>query len=216
MDKYKDQLNSEKILSNMYDSKKTNKTNEIVSTSDITLVNNALEYYDKNIDKYKHKFKDIVYLSLDYKDNDIEQNNIIFYDRNLRVLFTSKFERLGMYDAKTGIWSWAWTIPKYKKNETNIIRKILNYGAELDPSSIYIKTELVTSRFRITNNAQLDLHCALASYLSKKPIIFKYKIYSNVEIIDNKYVNISEQKYSFDSSKEQYELTYYIFLLDNL
>ena len=68
---------------------------------------------------------------------------------------------------------------KYKccvpKNTNYVSRKILEYGLDIDYKDIsFLKTELITSKFRITDNIQLELHLALASYLSKNPVIFKY------------------------------------------
>jgi hypothetical protein len=195
----------------------TKSNNELINNTDITLVNNAFEYYDKNNEKYMDKFINVVYISLDRKQNDLEHSILSLYDKNLKLLFSYKFERIGMYDKKSNIWSWAWTIPYFNKNETNIIRKILYYGVELNSNSIFLKTELVTSRFRITNNAQLDLHCAIASYLAKKPLIFKYKFFSNPEIIEDKYVNILYPKYTYDKDqKETYEIVNYVYLLDEI
>jgi len=195
----------------------TKSNNELINNTDITLVNNAFEYYDKNNEKNMDKFINVVYISLDRKQNDLEHSILSFYDKNLKLLFSYKFERIGMYDKKSNIWSWAWTIPYFNKNETNIIRKILYYGVELNSNSIFLKTELVTSRFRITNNAQLDLHCAIASYLAKKPLIFKYKFFSNPEIIEDKYVNILYPKYTYDKDqKETYEIVNYVYLLDEV
>jgi len=195
----------------------TKSNNELINNTDITLVNNAFEYYDKNNEKYMDKFINVVYISLDRKQNDLEHSILSLYDKNLKLLFSYKFERIGMYDKKSNIWSWAWTIPYFNKNETNIIRKILYYGVELNSNSIFLKTELVTSRFRITNNAQLDLHCAIASYLAKKPLIFKYKFFSNPEIIEDKYVNILYPKYTYDKDqKETYEIVNYVYLLDEV
>jgi hypothetical protein len=195
----------------------TKSNNELINNTDITLVNNAFEYYDKNNEKNMDKFINVVYISLDRKQNDLEHSILSFYDKNLKLLFSYKFERIGMYDKKSNIWSWAWTIPYFNKNETNIIRKILYYGVELNSNSIFLKTELVTSRFRITNNAQLDLHCAIASYLAKKPLIFKYKFFSNPEIIEDKYVNILYPKYTYDKDqKETYEIVNYVYLLDEI
>jgi len=191
--------------------------NELINKSDVTLVNNAFEYYDKNNEKNFEIFNDVVYLSLERKNNDLEHNILSFYNKDLKLLFSYTFERIGLYDKKTNIWSWAWTIPYFNKNETNIIRKILYYGAELNSNSMFLKTELITSRFRITNNAQLDLHCAIASYLAKKPLIFKYKFFSNPEIIEDKYVNILYPKYTYEKEQtETYELVHYIYLLDKI
>ena len=44
-----------------------------------------------------------------------------FYDKDLNELFKSRFERIGIYENKSQIWSWAWTISYFEKNETNII-----------------------------------------------------------------------------------------------
>ena len=192
------------------------KESNIIENTDINLILNSFEYYDKNNEKIKDKFIDVKYISLDMKYNDLQHNNIIFYDKDLKELFKSRFERIGIYENKSQIWSWAWTISYFEKNETNIIRKILFYGIELDSAkSSFLKSELITSRFRITNKTQLDIHCAIASYLSKKPHIFSYKVFSNYELIDNKYLNILEPKYTYTKEEEEnYELTYYIFLLD--
>lgn len=190
---------------------------EMIDNSDIALVNNAFEYYDKNNDKNKDKFNDVVYISLERKENDLEHSILSFYNKQLKLLFSYKFERIGLYDMKSNIWSWAWTIPYFNKNETNIIRKILFYGTDLNPKSMFLKTELVTSRFRITNNAQLDMHCAIASYLAKKPLIFKYKFFSNPEIIEDKYVNILYPKYTYEKDQEEnFELIHYVYLLEQI
>ena len=188
----------------------------IVENTDVNLILNSFEYYDKNNQKIKDKFINVKYISLEMKSNDLEHNNIIFYDKDLNELFKSRFERIGIYENKSQIWSWAWTISYFEKNETNIIRKILFYGTELNSAkSSFLKSELITSRFRITNKTQLDIHCAIASYLSKKPYTYSYKVFSNYELIDNKYLNILEPKYSYTKDEEDnYELTYYIFLLD--
>jgi hypothetical protein len=210
MDKYKIIKESKEDIDN-------SDKNDLIDNSDITLINNAFEYYDKFNEKYKDKFNDVVYISLERKENDLENSVLSFYNKQLKLLFSYKFERIGLYDTKSNIWSWAWTIPYFNKNETNTIRKILYYGAELNTKSMFLKTELVTSRFRITNNSQLDMHCAIASYLAKKQLIFKYKFFSNPEIIDNKYVNILYPKYTYEKDQtENYELIHYVYLLEEI
>ena len=102
----------------------------IVENTDVNLILNSFEYYDKNNQKIKDKFINVKYISLEMKSNDLEHNNIIFYDKDLNELFKSRFERIGIYENKSQIWSWAWTISYFEKNETNIIRKILFYGTE--------------------------------------------------------------------------------------
>ena len=218
MDKFKAKLDkTEKEISEDTDtteSKDEYNTNSL-NNNDVTLIRNAFEYYDVNQEKIKDKFNNVTYISIELTDKDLEHNIIYFYDADFKQLFKSRLEKIGIFDKTSGIWSWAWAIAYFKKNETNIIRKILLYGTELDPTSRFLKTELITSRFKISNITQLDMHCAIASYLSKKPIIFKYKIFSSPKIIDNKYVNIVNPDYS-KKNDENFELEFYNFLLDEI
>ena len=87
-----------------------------------------------------------------------------------------------------------------------MVRKIWNYGAILDPSEKYLKTELITSRFRIADTIQLDIHAGIASYLSKYPMIYKHidlfnkaDVHGLVEVVEPTTTNY---------------MTYYMFLLD--
>lgn len=178
----------------------------------MTIITDALEYYDKFQEKYRDEYININYISLEISDKDLEHNVIIFYDSDLKEIFRSRYERIGILDLKSQIWTWAWARPDLRKNETNIIRKILFYGTELDPTMNYLKTELITSRFKITNKIQLDIFCAISGYLSKKAKIYSYKIYGNPRIIDNKFVDILHP--DIKEHDDTYELISYIFLLD--
>jgi len=211
MDKFKSKL--EKIENKKDNDDKSNE--DEININDMTLIKNSFDYYDKNQEKIKNKFDKVNYISLQSTNKDLEHNIMIFYDSNFKELFRSRIEKIGIYDKLSSIWSWAWAVGYFKKNETNIIRKILMYGTELDPNSRFLKMELVTSRFKISNIAQLDMHCAIASYLSKKPNIFKYNIFSSPKIIDNKYVDILNPDYSHKND-QNFELTYYNFLLDEI
>ena len=190
-------------------------TEEIEDNTDKTviLIKDALEYYDKACEKNKDKFVKINYISIDKKDKDLEHSVITLYDVNLKEISKHKFESIGVYDIKSQIWTWAWAIPILNKNQTNIIRKILTYGSELDNSSLSLKLELVTSRFTILNKTQLDIHCAIASYLSKKPNILSYRVFGSAKIIDNKYIDILNPNLE-SKNINNYDLMYYIFLLD--
>ena len=178
----------------------------------INVITDALEYYDTFQEKYRDLYINVNYISLDISDKDLEHNTIIFYNKDLKELFRSKYERIGTLDLKSQIWTWAWARSDLKKNETTIIRKILFYGTELDPSMNYLKTELITSRFKVTHKSQLDIFCGISAYLSKKTKIFNYKIYGNPKIIDNKYVDILNP--DITQTENTFELINYIFLLD--
>lgn len=186
-----------------------------VDVNDMTLIKNSFEYYDKNNEKIGNKFDKVNYISFEINQKDLEHDIIIFYDVNLKELFRSRIEKIGIFDKISKIWTWAWAVSSFKKNETNIVRKILQYGTELDPSTIFLKTELITSRFRISNKIQLDMHCAIASYLSKKKQIYKYTIFNLLKLIDNKYIDILNPDYS-KNEDVTFELEYYVFLLDEI
>lgn len=218
MDKFKEKL--EKI-----ENKKSNKTKNIIDDNNDDnnknniinkmLIVDSFNYFDKNQDKYNNKFDKVNYISIDSNIKDLDHDVMHFYDSNFKELFKSKFERIGIFDKVSGIWIWGWSVSHFKKNETNIIRKILHYGTELNQDSIFLKTELTTSRFKISNRVQLDLHCAIASYLSKKPIVFKYNLFNLYKFIDDKYLDILNPDYTI-INEQNFELVYYIFILDDI
>jgi hypothetical protein len=175
----------------------------------INLVKDALMYYDKNREKYKKILSSDKYFKIIHNKKDMEYNVIVLYDDNKKEIYRSRYEMIGIYDEKYSLWTWAWSIVGLRKNSTSIIRKILNYGLELDPEDNFLKMELINSRFRISSLTQIDVHVALASYLSKKPFIYELFMSNETDsqISDNK-EEIHEMKYTDDS------ILYYIFLLD--
>lgn len=138
------------------------------------LIINALKYYDLNNGKYFKIFDKIKYYSIVRSESDLEHNIVIFYDKHKNVILQSKYEILGIYNSDSNLWAWSWAMPSYQKNEVYLARKILNYGLDLIPhESLFLKSELITSRFKINDVIQLDIHAAIASYISKNPIVYK-------------------------------------------
>jgi hypothetical protein len=147
------------------------------------IVEKALEYYDnKNIEYNK-------FINIDNIKINRETNTIDFNNKEL------KYEVLGIFDNTSKVWMWAWMIPEFMYNETNIVRELLNYGLKISPNinskipndRLYLKTQLVNSRFLLEDEFQLELHLAIASYLAKDK--FKF-IYSK-----KKYLNKAKTKY---------------------
>jgi len=211
IDKYN--TNTDNDTDNDTDNNTDTDNNNFYNDKTISLVRDALEFFDKGQDKYRDEYKNINYISIEENLNDLEHNIIIFYDIYFKEISSHKYEWIGIFDIKSNLWTWAWAIPYSPKNETNIIRKILTYGVELDQTSVSLKVELITSRFKITNKVQLDIHCAIASYLSKKQKIFSYKVYGSTRIINNKFVDILNPDIE-NKNSDNYELISYIFLLD--
>ncbi len=153
-----------------------------------TLINNALIYYDKQNIEYNE------YIKSDNITVERETNKIIFNNIN-KDIKELHYEFLGIFDNTTNIWIWAWLVPEFMFNETNISRKLLNYGLKinstpinkLDNEQLYLKTQMVNSRFLLYDEFQLDLHLAISTYLAKDS--FKF-IYSK-----RKYLNKEKSKY---------------------
>jgi hypothetical protein len=177
----------------------------------VSLVTTALEYYDTNAEIYIDVFKNVHYIKFIQAENDLDHNVIIYYDKNKNEIFKSKYEVIGLYDTNSNTWTWAWAISSFKKNNTNIVRKIWNYGAVLDPSVKYLKTELITSRFRVADSIQLDIHVSIASYISKTPLIYKHYTYIQPKIDADGYMHVNENR---DNSTDPHTI-YFMFLLDS-
>lgn len=150
------------------------------------LIDRAFEYYDKKNIEYNE------YLHTENISIDREKQRIKFPDINDKDF---KYEVLGIFDNTTHIWMWAWMVPEFMFNETEIVKKLLNYGLKINPSivspipndKLYLKTQLVNSRFLLNDEFQLELHLAISSYLAKEN--FKFIYYKR------KYLNKEKTKY---------------------
>ncbi len=178
------------------------------------IIINSLNYYDTNYEKYDKLIESIVYIKFIRKNNDLEHNVLIFYDKNKKEIFQSKYEIIGIYNKSYNLWVWAWAMPKLKKNLSYISRKILTYGLDLDYDKNYIKSELITSRFKITNQTQLDIHISIASYLAKIPMIYKFvsNPYNTEDPNSDNMIKIIDENNEFDTDLN---VNYYLFILDS-
>ena len=193
--------------------KKEGEKEEFNVSPDITLVRDSLVYYDNNFELYKKKLKEINYLKIIKNNNDHQQDEIHFYDSNKKFLFKSRYEFIGIHEPQLQLWSWAWSIPYLNKKSTNIIKKILNYGIELEPTAHFLKSELITSRFRINHPIQLDIHSAIASYLAKKPVIYRFKYYENARY-DDDLIDVKKEGIIEDVEISSKHIFYFFYLLD--
>lgn len=183
----------------------------------IDIVSDALKYYDINNEKYGKLKKKIAYCkqvenktNSDHVNNGIGSFKYTFFDKNMNELFTSRWEILGKYYPKLNIWIWGWSLPNQPKILTTIIRKVFLYGTDIDPdnlANIFLKNELLTSRFIIESEIQIDIHCAIASYLSKKPFIYVWK-YIPTQEEDSVY------KMNEEIKDEDIDFIYYTFFID--
>lgn len=177
----------------------------------INIVSDALKYYDLNNEKYRDLKKRIKYVkTIDASKEDIEGKILAFYDGDKNKLFTSRVEILGKYYNTINTWIWGWSLPDIDKALTSIIRKVFFYGTDINidnSANVILKNELVTSRFRVVDDIQIEIHCAIASYLAKKPFIFMWKEFF-VTMTDE----LSEVKGEF--YKGNTDVVYYTYIVD--
>lgn len=188
----------------------------------ITFVTTSLKYFDENNEKYDGILKHAKYVKYIFAENDMSNNIVVFFDKNKNEIFKSRYEIIGLYNTDVNTWTWSWAIPTFKKNNTGTARKLLNYGLMLDPSVKYLKTELITSRFRVADFVQLDIHVAIASYISKNPFVYKYgmakyslSVDGNREIADIRKSVDSEGYIFINPNVSDTIFIYYMFLLDH-
>lgn len=190
-------------------------SNENLNDSSIKLVTNALEYYDKNKDKNLEKFKGLKYINFlgDNDKGDLSRKKLLLYDENKVHKKTYKYEFIGVFYKQTETWSWGWAIPHVPKKLTFILRKILNYGFDLEPENLnnqFLRTELITGRFRISNPIQLDLHTAIASYISKIPNTFAYIYDKKRQDYNAEFIELI----NLENASDDY-IIYYLFLFED-
>ena len=156
-----------------------------------SLIDKALLYYDKKTIEYNK------YITSSNVVIDRDQTTIKFIDVNQDVF---KYDILGVFDNTNNIWLWAWMFPDFYMTETVFVKKLLNYGLKLEPTAnvispdkLYLKTQLLNSRFLLNDNFQLELHLAISCYLAKDIIKF---IYPRIKYLSN--------------DKKKYLIIYYI------
>ena len=171
-----------------------------MSNDHTSFIKNALEYLDRNRHKLEIKLKDVHTYKTTTTNKDTEHSVIHFYDKNKKKLYSSRFEVIGLYTDPLKLWAWAWALPTIPKNISYMSRKLLMYGLDLDYQfeGKNLKTELITSRFHIKNKIQIDLHLAIASYLTKIPYIYD--------------INLKTSKN--ETETQTFGQYFYVFLLD--
>lgn len=166
-----------------------------MDTSLEEIVKKSIKNYDNNYNKY---YK---YINMQNVNVDVNSQQITFENKD-----NFKYEVAGIFDSTTKIWMWSWMIPEFKYKDTLLVKKLLNYGLKIDPYStvkdakdsnrrildnmLYLKTQLVNSRFLLSDNIQLELHLAIATYLVKDNIKFIYPRIKYIDKSKNKFITV--------------------------
>lgn len=184
--------------------------------NDLNIISQSLEFYDKNMENNKDILEEIHFIRI-IKSTQFGYNNfnhIEFYDKDKKLIKKSRYEVLGLYGSHTKIWTWAWALPTLNKNSSHTAKKIFNYGYDIE-NNIFLKSELITSRFRVNNPIQLDIHLAIGAYLSKNNFIFSYKSYDpefqKKNIVTHGDIQLLNVKNEYEKANF---LEYYLIILD--
>jgi len=171
------------------------------------IIKNSLEYYDNNQIKNNKFINKIKYIKTINNENVTDE--IIFYDKNKKKIFKSRFELLAQYLPSKQIWKWAWSIPSMPKKDSLISRNIINYAFDLEETNKYpLKEILINSNINIKNNNQLDINIALSSFLTKIPLILKYYAIPNSNSNDNELFEFNH------NIQDDNAIVMYLFIID--
>jgi len=143
-------------------------------------IKRALNYYDERRHKINNFISSCTSFSLFGASHDMSLSKLVLTKSTSEYEFT--YEILSVFNNTNKIWTWAWAQPERYKNERKTSVKILNYGVDLDlfidPKSNeidvernFIKNYLITSKFAITSQLQLDIFVAISAYLAKEYIV---------------------------------------------
>lgn len=195
-------------------------------TPTISVISDALNYHDINKEKYSDLINSISYYRRVESDSLVQNVTYRFFDDKDNELFTSRVELIGQYhinkanenENNVKSWTWGWAIPITNKYFTNVIKKVLLYGTDINvridgkmnDDNLLLKSELITSRFFVSDNTQVDIHCALASYLSKIPLIMSFANIGNFDEKDE--TKIIYTKYEKNSNYNG--VVFYMYILD--
>jgi hypothetical protein len=174
-------------------------------------ITDALRYYDQYTDKFKNLRRKVRYIQrYSDKQQGLEGLHMIFYDADMKKLFISKVEILGKYYNNINTWVWGWSLPDVSKSLVRTIRNVFLYGTDIDINDNQVNTmlryELITSRFRIDNDIQIEIHCAIASYLAKKPFVMAFR---DMDVSKDGLTKVKN-----DDDIEKTNTTFYVFIMD--
>lgn len=179
----------------------------------LDFVTQALEFYDQNREQHDSLFDEIAYFKYIDRDEDLKRNQILMFDRHKKLKYRIPYEVIGVYTNNSHTWTWAWAKTDLKKISIQTSIKVLNYAFDLNPTTVerqMLKSELITSRFRVTNPIQLDIHIAIGAYLSKRQYIFPMVYSGDKQTTDGEhYPRISVEK-----AGQNYEVYYLILYFD--
>lgn len=138
----------------------------------------ALKVFDKSKEKYDNLFEKVKFYKTSEIDNDLNKDQIKFYDKNNKLILTADYEVCSLFYKNSKMWLWAWCMVALTKNKIQTSKNLLNYGLDIDiTKSDEIKSlakyYLINSKLDINNPLEIDILLSLSLYLSKKDYLYQ-------------------------------------------
>ena len=143
-------------------------------------ITDSLSNYDKNMKEQDELLKDAKSITIIQASRNNDKNKIFFLDKNEKIIIEANYEIISTYIMSNNIWTWGWANPSIPKNSIRIITNLLKHGFDLDHNKDYfLKSELINSKFIISDPIQIDIHLSICSALSKIKNIYPLIIYTD-------------------------------------
>lgn len=174
----------------------------------MSILSVAIEYYDKNNELYEKIKNQIAYIETDTIPGNTVASFLIFFDSDNKILFRSKFGVIGIFYKIYHMWIWGWAHPGLEYEMVATIKNVFVHALSLNSHTtdlFIIKSELITSRFGISDDTQIDIHCAIASYLAHIPFIIKI----------NQFIPIAGSRIQFEPpDSTTYPFSTYVYIMN--
>jgi hypothetical protein len=131
----------------------------------------AYEYFDKQNNKFKNIFNDIIFTLIENKD--VTRFEIF---KNDNKIGQADCNTIGIFNNENSIWYWSWCLPFNNKNENYLSKKILDYAFNIDinnnnneiTETAIFKSEFLNSKIYMVNpSIELEKFLAISMYITQ-------------------------------------------------
>ena len=148
-----------------------------------TLVPDALEYFDKSVDKLKDIVENyVIHLHMPGlgHENLSQTAYCDITSKKTNKKISISYQIISYYAKNEELWIWGWAHPVSRPIDITQSLKILNYGVNLNTADeIGLKTIIINSR-SILSELETDIQLGLVAYITKNNYIIGYKALNNV------------------------------------
>lgn len=159
--------------------------NKLYNGNNTNIITQSIFYHDKIKDNFDMLFdKDVKICFLNTDTN--KEHRIIFFYKNNKLLFSSRFENYWIYENKSKILCWAWAVHYTNKFEKSISKKIFNYFSDSEEQIFSSEKSLfLNSKFIVSRKILLDFYNGFGSYVVKSLIYTYNRHFKNTNTNNN-------------------------------